>query len=209
MRFQWRCIAVRAEKCGPEALLMRRLAALKRLLQGCKTRQFSALIQERRMRHAARTVFVLSVLAVALLSAPANSQDYSKGSLNVERPWTRATPQGATVAAGYLVIENRGAAVDRLISVSVPVDVAGRAEIHEMAVQDGVMKMRPLPRGIEIAPGFTVKLEPGGLHLMFLDLKRPLAKGDRFKGTLKFERAGDVEVEFVAEAMGAPRHMGH
>src|SRR5262245_31745179 len=137
------------------------------------------------MRHAARAVFVLSVLAVAFLSAPVNSQDYSKGTLNVERPWTRATPQGATVAAGYLVIENRGAAVDRLISVSVPVDIAGRAEIHEMAVQDGVMKMRPLPRGIEIAPGFTVKLEPGGLHLMFLDLKRPLAKGDRFKGTLK------------------------
>lgn len=161
------------------------------------------------MRLAARAVFVLSVFTVALFSAPGNSQDYSKGTLTVERPWTRATPQGASVAAGYLVIENRGAALDRLISVSVPADVAGRAEIHEMAVQDGVMRMRPLPRGIEIAPGFTVKLEPGGLHLMFLDLKRPLAKGDRFKGTLKFERAGDVEVEFVTEAMGAPRHMSH
>jgi copper(I)-binding protein len=70
--------------------------------------------------------------------------------------------------------------------------------------------MRPLPRGIEIAPGFTAKLEPGGLHLMFLDLKRSLAKGDRFKGSLTFEKAGTVEVEFVVEAMGGtPQHIGH
>jgi copper(I)-binding protein len=79
-----------------------------------------------------------------------------------------------------------------------------------MAMQDGVMKMRPLPRGVEIAPGFTMKFEPGGLHLMFVDLKRPLVKGDRFKATLTFEQAGAIEVEFVVEAMGGqPQHMSH
>jgi copper(I)-binding protein len=79
-----------------------------------------------------------------------------------------------------------------------------------MAMQDGVMRMRPLPRGVEIAPGFTAKFEPGGLHVMFLDLKRPLVKDDRFRATLAFERAGAVEVEFVVEAMGGtPQHMGH
>jgi copper(I)-binding protein len=75
-----------------------------------------------------------------------------------------------------------------------------------MAVQDGVMRMRPLPRGIEIAPGMTAKLEPGGVHLMFFELKQPLRAGDRFKGTLVFEQAGPVEVEFLVEPMGGGQH---
>jgi periplasmic copper chaperone A len=162
------------------------------------------------MRSAVRSLIAFFGVAVALAASAASAHDYTQGSLHIAHPWSRATPHGAAVAAGYLVVENRGSALDRLVSVSVPVDIAGRAEIHEMAMQDGVMKMRPLPRGIEIAPGFTAKFEPGGLHLMFLDLKRPLVKGDRFKGTLSFEWAGSVEVEFVVEAMGgAPQHMGH
>jgi periplasmic copper chaperone A len=162
------------------------------------------------MRCATRLLIAFAAFAAALAATAATAHDYTQGSVHISHPWSRATPHGAAVAAGYLVVENRGSATDRLVSVSVPADVAGRAEIHEMAVQDDVMKMRPLPRGVEIAPGFTVKLEPGGLHLMFLDLKRPLAKGDRVKGTLTFERAGSIEVEFVVEAMGgAPQHMGH
>ena len=162
------------------------------------------------MRNAVRLLIAFFGVAAALAVSAASAHDYTQGSLHIAHPWSRATPHGAAVAAGYLVVENRGSALDRLVSVSVPADIAGRAEIHEMAMQDGVMKMRPLPRGIEIAPGFTAKLEPGGLHLMFLDLKRPLVKGDRFKGTLSFERAGSVEVEFVVEAMGgAPQHLGH
>lgn len=162
------------------------------------------------MHRTARSLIALAGFAAAVVASTASAHDYTQGSLHIAHPWSRATPHGAVVAAGYVVVENRGPAADRLVSVSVPADVAGRAEIHEMAMQDGVMKMRPLPRGIEIAPGFTAKIEPGGLHLMFLDLKRPLVKGDRFKGTFSFERAGSVEVEFVVEAMGgAPQHMGH
>lgn len=151
------------------------------------------------------------LIALSFSISGAMAHDYSKGSLHIEHPWSRATPKGASVGAGYLIVENRGADADRLVSVSVPAEIAGRAEIHEMAMQDGVMRMRPLPRGIEIAPGMSARLEPGGLHLMFLDLKRPLEKGDRFKATLAFEKAGAVEVEFVVEAMGsAPQHnMGH
>jgi hypothetical protein len=155
-------------------------------------------------------VFALIAFTAALASSAANAHDFDKGALHIAHPWARATPLGAAVAAGYLVIENRGAAADRFVSVSVPAEIAGRAEIHEMAMQEGVMRMRPLPRGVEIAPGFTIKFEPGGLHLMFLDLKRPLAKGDRFKATLTFEQAGAVEVDFVVEALGGtPQHMGH
>jgi copper(I)-binding protein len=153
---------------------------------------------------------LLAVIAVLLAATAANAHDYTKGALHIAHPWSRATPPGAPVAAGYLVIENRGADADRFIAVSASPEIAGRAEIHEMAVQDGVMRMRPLPRGVEIAPGMAAKFEPGGLHLMFLDLKRPLVKGERFKATLVFEKAGEVEVEFVVEAMGGePQHRGH
>jgi periplasmic copper chaperone A len=162
------------------------------------------------MHRTTRSLIALIGFAAAVVASKASAHDYTQGSLHIAHPWSRETPHGAAVAAGYLVVENRGSVLDRLVSVSVPADIAARAEIHEMAMQDGVMKMRPLPRGVEIAPGFTAKLEPGGLHLMFLDLKRPLVKGDRFKGTLSFERAGSVEVEFVVEAMGgASQHMGH
>jgi copper(I)-binding protein len=79
-----------------------------------------------------------------------------------------------------------------------------------MAVTDGVMRMRPLAKGVEIAPGMTAKFEPGGLHIMFPGLKRPLEKGERFKATLNFENAGPVEVEFVVEAMGGGhQHLGN
>ncbi|MEX0589495.1 MAG: copper chaperone PCu(A)C [Xanthobacteraceae bacterium] len=156
------------------------------------------------------TIIGLIAFAFASIVQGAGAHEFPKGSLHIAHPWSRATPQGANVGAGYLVIENRGAAADRFISVSVSAEIAGRAEFHEMAVQDDVMRMRPLPRGVEIAPGMAAKFEPGGLHVMFLDLKRPLEKGERFKATLNFEQAGPVEVEFVVEAMGgAPQHMSH
>jgi copper(I)-binding protein len=161
------------------------------------------------MRGAFRTMIASCALALCF-AVPAAAHDFTKGSIHIEHPWSRATPRGATVGAGYLVIENRGATADRFVSVSVSAEIAGRAEIHEMAVTDGVMRMRPLPRGIEIASGMNARMEPGGLHIMFVDLKRPLEKGERFKATLNFEQAGSVDVEFVVEAMGgAPQHQGH
>ena len=149
------------------------------------------------MRAAIR-LLVGSFLVVFAFSASAH--DFTVGSIHIDHPWSRATPKGASVGAGYLVIENRGATADRLISVSSA--ISERGEIHEMAVTDGVMRMRPLAKGVEIAPGMTAKIEPGGLHLMFPGLKRPLEKGERFKATLNFEKAGTIEVEFVVEAMG-------
>jgi copper(I)-binding protein len=159
------------------------------------------------LRHVRLREIALAATLVVLV-AGASAQDYTKGPLVIDRPWSRATPHGATVAAGYLVIENKGPNPDRLVSVAA--EIAGRSEIHEMAVDQGVARMRPLARGLEIRPGAAVKLEPGGRHLMFVDLKRPLKPGERFKGTLVFEKAGPVEVEFVVRAMGAtPVHKGH
>jgi periplasmic copper chaperone A len=129
------------------------------------------------------------------------AHDYTVGSLQIEHPWSRVVPKGADVAVGYLEIKNTGTAPDRLIGGSS--EIAGRFEIHEMKMEDGVMKMRPLEGGLEIAPGKSVKLEPSGHHLMFLDLKTPPVQGKFFRATLVFEKAGKVEVEFDVEGMGA------
>jgi copper(I)-binding protein len=134
------------------------------------------------------------------LTSTSFAHDYTVGSIHIDHPWSRATPKGASVAGGYLVIENKGAAPDRLVGGSS--EIAGRFEIHEVKMEGGVMKMRPLDGGVEIAPGKSVKFEPGGYHLMFLDLKQPPVEGKRFKGTLVFEKAGKVEVEYVVEGMG-------
>jgi copper(I)-binding protein len=78
-----------------------------------------------------------------------------------------------------------------------------------MTNEGGVMKMRPLSKGLVIPAGGTVKLEPGGYHLMLLKLKKPLTAGQRFKATLVFEKAGPVEVEFEVRAIGAGQQKGH
>jgi copper(I)-binding protein len=100
-----------------------------------------------------------------------------------------------------VAIKNTGSAPDRLTGGSLT--GAGGAQVHEMTMDNGVMKMRALPDGVEIKPGETVELKPGGLHLMFMDLKARLVKGQSVKGTLTFANAGTVDVEFAIEGMGA------
>ncbi|MET0220416.1 MAG: DUF1775 domain-containing protein [Tardiphaga sp.] len=123
------------------------------------------------------------------------------GDLMIATAWTRATPPGAKVAGGYLTITNDGKTADRLTGGSF--DGGGRIEVHEMSMNDGVMKMRALDGGLEIKPGATVKLEPGGYHLMMMDLTKPLAKGDKVKAHLVFEKAGRVDVDLDVNAVGA------
>ena len=94
----------------------------------------------------------------------------------VTQAWSRATPGGSKVAGGYLTIENKGPAPDRLLSAST--DAAKKVEIHEMTVNDGVMTMRPVESGLPFAPGHTVKFAPGGHHLMIIGLTAP-QQGDR------------------------------
>lgn len=145
-------------------------------------------------------------------AAPAAAVGTTKvGDLVIATPWTRATPGGAKIGGGYLKITNNGKAGDRLVSISA--DFAGRVEIHEMSMDGGVMKMRPLAAGLEIKPGESVELKPGGYHVMFMDLKQPLKEGDTVKATLTFEKAGPVDVSFAVNAVGAGAggggHMHH
>jgi hypothetical protein len=139
------------------------------------------------------------LLGIVLTTAQA--RDYKAGSIDIADPWSRATPKGANVAAGYLKMTNNGTAPDRLISGSS--DIAPTFEVHEMSMENGVAKMRPVKGGLEIKPGETVELKPGSFHIMFVGLKKPLEPGEHVKGTLVFEKAGSVSVEFDVRAMGA------
>jgi copper(I)-binding protein len=147
----------------------------------------------------ARTI-AFALLAATVLSGAAFADDYSAKALRISSPFTRATPPGAKVAGAFLSIENRGQEADRLVSASSP--VAGLVEIHEMAMDGGLMKMRAV-KGIDLKPGATVELRPGGYHVMLEDLKQPLKQGDQFPMLLTFEKAGVVEIKVKVEAMGA------
>jgi copper(I)-binding protein len=139
--------------------------------------------------------------AAAFLVGYARADDYSVGTLRIGNPWTRATPKGASVAGGYMRISNDGNAPDRLVGGSF--EIARRFEIHSMVIEQGVAKMRPLEGGLALKPGETVELKPGSSHVMLMGLERPLERGQKVKGTLEFEKAGKVEIEYVVEALGA------
>jgi periplasmic copper chaperone A len=148
----------------------------------------------------ARSIIGAALLA-GLLAAPARAQEVTAGDLVITQAWTRATPGGAKIGGGYVTIENKGSAPDRLIGGSA--DVAGKVEVHEMAMNNGVMTMRPLDQGLVIEPGKTVKFAPGGYHLMMFDLKSPLKQGDKVPLTLEFAKAGKVKLSLDVQGIGA------
>lgn len=135
-------------------------------------------------------------------SAPAapSSDSVKVGDLVVTAAWTRQPPDGARVAGGFLKITNNGKISDRLIGGSAP--FARAFEVHEMAIVDGVMKMRELAKGLEIKPGETVELKPGGYHIMYMDVTQRPKAGDKVKTTLKFETAGVVTIDVPVVAAG-------
>jgi periplasmic copper chaperone A len=135
------------------------------------------------------------------LAAPALAEEVKAGDLLITQAWSRATPGGAKIGSGYLTIENKGPAPDRLIGGSA--DVADKIQVHEMTMNNGVMTMRPLDQGLTIEPGKTVKLAPGGYHLMLLDLKSQLKRGGKVPVTLEFEKAGKVKLSFDVQGVGA------
>jgi copper(I)-binding protein len=144
----------------------------------------------------------------ALIAAPASfvwaqpaSETYRAGPIVVGAPRSRATPGDAKVAGGYMRITNMGLEPDRLVGGSTA--VAGRFEVHRSTVADGIAGMEPVTGGLEIRPGETVELKPGTLHAMFVDLWQGLKPGETVKGTLAFEKAGTVELEYRVGGIGA------
>lgn len=146
-----------------------------------------------------RTLFAATALLAVLGVTVSYAQ--STGSITIDKPFSRATPGGAKVGAGYMTITNKGTVADRLIAASSP--AAGKVEIHEMTMEGGVMKMRELSGGLPIEAGKTASLAPGGYHLMLMELKAPLKQGDKVPVTLTFEKAGKVDVTLDVQSIGA------
>jgi len=133
------------------------------------------------------------------LAGLAQAQNAKVGSVQIENAYTRSTVPGQMAAGGFMKIENKGA-VDQLISASSP--VAGEVQLHEMAMEGNVMKMRQV-KEVVVPAGGAVELKPGGMHLMFINIKAPLTAGETVPVKLKFAKAGEVEVKMPVNAMGA------
>ena len=131
------------------------------------------------MRHA---LFLL-----ALLASPALAQ------VEIENAWARATPPGVETAAGYMTIRNKSSSPDHLIRAASP--LAARVEMHVHLHDGDVMRMRQV-KSYDIPPNGSRELKSGGAHLMFVDIKRPFKEGEKIPVTLRFERAGEMKVEF-------------
>jgi copper(I)-binding protein len=159
--------------------------------------------KETEMNKPSRTI-TFAILAVVLGIGISHAQ--SLNSIVIDKPFSRATPGGSQVGIGYMSITNKGAAADRLVSASSP--AAEKVQIHEMTMQNGVMKMRELPNGLPIEAGKTVSLAPGGNHLMLMGLKAPLKQGDKIPLTLNFEKTGKIDVMLDVQGIGAQQPSG-
>lgn len=145
-----------------------------------------------------------ALIAAAILPLPAAAHDYTAGEIRIGHPWTRAAGANAN-GAGFMTLSNTGSQPDRLLSAASP--IARVVELHTHVREGEVMRMRPV-RDIPVPAGQTVELRPGGLHIMLIGLNAPLQQGGRVPLTLRFERAGEVQVELAVEAAGA-RGSGH
>jgi hypothetical protein len=151
---------------------------------------------------------VLAAAFCAGLAAAASASARGHGPIGISDAWCPPTPPGAPTAAGYLTVTNTGRAPDRLTGASSP--VAAQVQLHSMTTRGGVMRMRPVTGGLEVGPGRTLPIQPGGeLHLMLIGLKRPLKAGDHVPVTLTFARAGSVGVEFAVHPQGAAAPATH
>lgn len=163
-----------------------------------------------------KAVFSFILLLAGALAVPASAHEAHSGGISVKHPWIRATSKGMGVTAGYAKITNQGKVADKLLGASL--EGAGKAELHQTTIENGVAKMRPLEGGLVIEPGATVELKPAGAHLMFSDLKTTYDQDSYVDGTLVFEKAGALKLDFYVEkgaasptsgGAGGDEHSGH
>lgn len=157
------------------------------------------------MTQTLKTLLGTAAFACAVASG---AHSVSAGDLKIGHPWARATVPGQPAGGAFLSVHNSGTTPDRLVGATTP--AAAHVQLHEMRMDGDVMRMREVP-ALEVAPGQTLKLEPGRMHLMLLGLKQPLKADARVPLTLKFERAGDVKVEMKIESAvpGRPASQSH
>jgi len=127
------------------------------------------------------------------------------GQVEVSDAWIRATAPGQKTAAGYMTLTNKSAQPERLIGGSS--DAAAKVQTH-VSVKDGdIVRMREV-KGYDIPAKGSFELKPNGSHLMLVDIKRPLKEGEKVPVLLKFEKSGEVKVDFEVRPLtgGAPEH---
>jgi len=139
-------------------------------------------------------------LASIIGIAAGDAHEIKFGNLVIHHPWSRQAPGSADVAAGFMIITNNGKQDDRLVKATA--EISTGAQIHDMKMVGDVMKMSELPDGIVIPAGATVKLVPKSLHIMFTGVKEAIMEGEEFSGTLTFEKAGTVTVDYEVTAPG-------
>jgi copper(I)-binding protein len=147
---------------------------------------------------------LFALLAASVLAAAAHAHHYSIGNLVIGHPWSRATAPGMPTGVAYLSITNNGAEEDTLVAARTP--AAMRVEFHRTSFEAGMARMRPA--GIlVVAPNATLTAEPGGLHLMLVELKEPLMAGATVPLVLQFKSAGEITVHLKVEQPGrTPAH---
>jgi copper(I)-binding protein len=146
----------------------------------------------------------LTLAAVSSL-ADARAHEIKIGDLVIHHPWARQSPMGASVAAGFMTITNTGMQDERLVRASS--EISTMVQIHTMKMEGDIMKMDELPEGVAIPAGTTVELKPASLHIMFMGLKAPIREGESFAGTLTFEKAGPVTIDYEVMAPTAGMNM--
>ncbi|MBC7951223.1 MAG: copper chaperone PCu(A)C [Rhodospirillaceae bacterium] len=146
--------------------------------------------------------FVGTALTLALLgmSSAVCAGDAKLGALEIKAAWARATPPKAPAGGAFFSVTNTGASADSLLSARS--DMAKTVELHTHLQQGDVMRMMAVDK-IDLAPGQTVALAPGGLHVMLIGLKQPLTEGASFPLELTFAQAGKVTVNVDVKAIGA------
>lgn len=145
------------------------------------------------------------LLAAPLALFATGALAITAGKIEITGAWSRPAPQGGN-GVGYVTLANKGGP-DRLVSASTP--VAGRVEFHESMVMNGKAMMHAQPRGLPLAAGKTAALAPDGWHIMMIGLKKPLKVGETVPVTLKFEKAGAVQVAFKVQATAPMPGMDH
>lgn len=146
--------------------------------------------------------YVAAGLVAASFAAFAHNHGMKAGDLAIEDAWARASAGGQINGAAYLKIRNAGA-TDRLLSASAP--VANVTELHTHVMDGTTMRMRKV-EAIDVTGGTVTELKPGGLHVMLIGLKAPLKAGTKFPLTLKFERAGEVQVDVEVRTAAPAQH---
>ena len=149
---------------------------------------------------------IITFAAAAAFSSLAHAQEFKLNNLVIEKPYARETVPNQPAGGAFITVENKGTTDDKLIGASSP--VAKKVELHTMAMDGNIMKMREVP-SIELKAGSRLEMKPGqGYHLMLMGLQKPLKAGEKFPVTLVFEKAGKTEISVTVQSMKGEKPAG-